>query len=188
MRRGDGSFFAFVVGTALAVLFAESSALAEPQVSGALTTGAGFTDMRASNGPRVAYHLGGRFDALFLRDRAGTMALGPYVDLATEAFDTFQTGGGVSWLVPVGEPALVLSAGGFARTSRFGWEPGAEATVFFGSKSFNYHSIYSMGLGLFLQGRYGFGDGKQADAILGVHVDLEYLALPALFLYEAIAH
>jgi hypothetical protein len=186
MRLGAGSFFAF--GVALAWATSARDAAADTQVSAALTTGAGLTDMRASNGPRVAYHLGGRFDALFLRDRAGTMAVGPYVDLATEAFDTFQTGGGLEWLVPIGEPALVLSAGGFARTSRFGWEPGAEATIFFGSRSFNYHSPYSLSLGLFLQGRYGFGDGKQTDAILGVQVDLEYLALPALFIYEAIAH
>jgi hypothetical protein len=187
MRLGAGSFFALAVAVAVATTSVREAA-ADTQLGAALTTGAGLTDMRASNGPRVAYHLGGRFDALFLRDRAGTMALGPYVDVATEAFDTFQTGGGLEWLVPIGEPALVLSAGGFARTSRFGWEPGAEATIFFGSRSFNYHSPYSLSLGLFLQGRYGFGDGKQSDAILGVQVDLEYLALPALFIYEAIAH
>lgn len=188
MRLGAGSFFAFAVVAVATTTALPRAASADPQLGAALTTGAGFTDMRASNGPRVAYHLGGRFDALFLRDRAGTMALGPYVGLATEAFDTFQTGGGLEWLLPIGDPVLVFSGGGFARTSRFGWEPGAEATVFFGSRSFNYHSFYSLGLGAFLQGRYGFGDGKQADAILGVQVDLEYLALPALFIYEAIAH
>lgn len=187
MRLDAGSFAVFVASVA-ATLALAGEAHADTQLSGALTTGAAFTDMRASNGPRVAYHLGGRFDALFVRDRAGTMALGPYIGVATEAFDTFQAGGGLEWLVPVGEPAFVFSAGGFGRTSRFGWEPGAEAAVFFGSKSFNYHSPYSLTLGLFLQGRLGFGDGKQADAILGVQIDLAYLALPALFLYEAIAH
>jgi len=186
MRLGARSFLAFA-GLALATSFAPS-AHAEPQLSAALTTGAALTDMRASNGPRVAYHLGGRFDALLLRDRAGTMALGPYVDVASEAFDTFQAGGGLEWLIPAGDPAFILSAGGFARTSRFGWEPGAQATIFWGARSFNYHSLYSPGVGLFLQGRYGFGDGKQADAILGVHLDLEYFVLPALFIYEAIAH
>ena len=66
-------------------------------------------------------------------------------------------------------------------------KPGAQATIFWGARSFNYHSLYSPGVGLFLQGRYGFGDGKQTDAILGVHLDLEYFVLPALFVYEAIA-
>ncbi|MBX3229712.1 MAG: hypothetical protein KIT84_05210 [Labilithrix sp.] len=185
MRLGARSFFVLVATALGAVAFAPSAA-AEPQFSGALTTGATLREMRASNGPRVAYHLGGRFDALFFRDRAGQMAFGPYVDLATEAFDTFQTGGGLEWLVPAGEPAFIFSAGAFARTSRFGWEPGAQATIFWGARSFNYHSLYSPGVGLFLQGRYGFGDGKQADAVLGVHLDLEYFLLPALFIYEAI--
>lgn len=163
------------------------SAHAAPQLSGGLTTGAALTDLRAPNGPRVAYHLGGRFDALFLREKAGAMALGPYVEVATAAFDTFETGGGIEWLVPAGDTAFVLSAGPFARKSRFGWEPGAATTIFWGSRSYNYHSAYSLGLGLFVQGRYGFGDGRQADAILGVQIDLEYLALPFLFAYEAVA-
>jgi hypothetical protein len=176
------------VAVSIAMHGVSRNAAATPQMSGGLTTGAAFTDMRASNGPRLAYHLGGRFDVLLLRDRAGTMALGPYVDVATAAFDTFESGGGLEWLVPTGDAALILSAGGFARTSRFGWEPGAVGTVFWGSRSFNYHSSYSLGVGLFLQGRYGLaGDGRQADAILGVQIDLEYLALPFLFAYEAIA-
>jgi hypothetical protein len=174
-------------GATVLLLAASSPAEATPQVSAGLTTGGALTDLRAENGPRLAYHLGGRLDVLLLRERAGAMALGPYVDVATAAFDTFETGGGLEWLIPAGDTAFVLSGGGFARTSRFGWEPGAVGTLFWGSRSFNYHSTYSLGLGLFLQGRYGLaGDGRQADAILGVQVDLQYLALPFLFAYEAI--
>lgn len=176
-----------VVGASV-VLLGTRPAGATPQPSAGLTTGAALTDLR-TNGPRLAYHLGGRFDVLFLRDRAGTMALGPYVDVATAAFDTFESGGGLEWLVPAWDTAFVVSGGAFARTSRFGWEPGAEATIFWGSRSFNYHSAYSPGLGLFAQGRYGLsGPGKQADAILGVQIDLEYVALPFVFAYEALTH
>jgi hypothetical protein len=157
-------------------------------MSGALTTGVALTDLRAPHAPRVAYHLGGRWDLLLGRDQANRMAVGPYVDVATEAFDTFQAGSGVEWLVPAGETALILSGGGFGRTSRFGLEPGAEATVFWGSRSYSYDSIYSLALGVFVQGRYGFGDGKQADIVGGLQVDLEYLALPFVFLYKAVAH
>ena len=183
-----GTRFIAAVGLLLAPAFVAGAADAAPQVSAGLTTGAGLTDLRTSSGPRLAYHLGGRLDLLLLRDRAGKMALGPYVDVATAAFDTFESGGGLEWLLPAGDTAFIVSAGAFARTSRFGWEPGAAGTIFWGSRSFNYHSTYSLGLGLFLQGRYGLaGDGRQADAILGVQVDLQYLALPFLFAYEAVA-
>jgi hypothetical protein len=185
-KRVRAKFF-LLLGVGVSVATFATIAEATPQVSAGLTTGAALTDMRANNGPRLAYHLGGRFDVLLLRDRAGKMAVGPYVDVATAAFDTFESGGGVEWLVPVGETALIFSGGLFARTSRFGWEPGATGTLFWGSRSYNYHSAYSLGLGLFLQGRYGLSDtGKQSDAILGVQIDLEYLALPFLFAYEAI--
>jgi hypothetical protein len=177
----------FAAPVAFAFAFACSRAHAEPQVSAGVTTGAALTDLRADNGPRLAYHLGARADVLFLRERAGTMALGPYVDVATAAFDTFEAGGGLSWLIPAGETAFILSGGAFARTSRFGWEPGAATTLFWGSRSFNYHGIYNIGLGLFAQGRYGLaGDGRQADAILGAQIDFEYLALPFIFAYQAI--
>jgi hypothetical protein len=177
---------ALALVTASLLLAGIRPAHAAPQVSAGLTTGAALTDLR-TNGPRLAYHLGGRLDVLLLRERAGTMALGPYLDVATAAFDTLETGGGVEWLVPAGDTALILSGGAFARTSRFGWEPGAAATIFWGSRSFNYHSAYSLGLGLFAQGRYGLGGpGRQADAILGVQLDLEYVALPFVFAYEAL--
>ncbi len=174
------------VGLGLAVLLAPCAARAAPQVGAALTTGVATTDWRAENGPRVAFHLGARVDALFLRDRPGQMALGPYVDVATAAFDTLEAGGGLSWLIPAGAPALVLSGGAFARTSRFGVEPGVAATLFWGARSFNYHGVYGLGVGLFAQGRLGLGDGRQADAIAGVQIDLAYLALPFVFAIEAI--
>lgn len=152
-----------------------------------MTTGAAFTDLRADNGPRVAYQLGGRLDLLFGREGPRDMALGPYLELTTAAFDTFETGGGVAWLVPTGSTAFVFSGGGFARTSRFGLEPGVAGTIFWGARSYNYHSSYAIGAGLFAQGRYGLGgEGQQADAVVGVQLDLVYLVLPWIFAYEAI--
>jgi len=175
----------FVVLATMSGVF-EARAEAHPQISSGLTTGAALTDLRFERGPRLAYHLGGRLDVLFLREAPGDMAIGPYVDVATHAFDTFETGGGVSWLVPAGGTAFVLSGGAFGRTAGFGFEPGVAGTIFWGSRSYNYHSTYGIGVGVFAQGRYGFGDGKQADAILGAQIDLEYFALPFVFAYEAI--
>ena len=176
-----------LLAAATTVLGASTRAEATPQIGAEATTGVALTDLR-TNGPRVAYSLGARFDALFLRDGPRDMALGPYLDIATAAFDTLETGGGVEWLVPFDATAFVFSAGSFARKSSFGWEPGASATIFWGSRSFNYHSVYGLGLGLFAQGRYGFGDSHATDAIAGVQLDLAYLALPFLFAYEAIRH
>src|SRR5688572_10889725 len=107
MRALDGPFgtarptfgrTSIVVAAVLVGLLVPASAHAAPQVSAGLTTGAALTDFRAENGPRLAYHLGGRFDMLLLRDRAGAMAIGPYLDVATAAFDTLETGGSLEWL------------------------------------------------------------------------------------------
>jgi hypothetical protein len=181
-------------GLVAAAISSGSSANATPQYSGALTTGASIADLRAGDGPRVAGHLGGRFDVLLLRERANTMAVGPYVEVMTEAigkraFELFESGGGVEWLVPAGDTAFVFSGGGFVRSSQLGWTPGAAAGLFWGSRSFNYHSSYSLSLGLFAQGRYGFqAAGKQADVVVGLQADLAYLAMPFIYAYEAIAH
>jgi len=162
-------------------------AAARPQISSGVTSGVALTDLRADNGPRVAYQLGGRLDLLLGREGPHDMAIGPYLELTTAAFDTFEAGGGVAWLVPTGSPAFVFSVGGFARTSRFGVEPGGAATIFWGARSYNYHSSYAVAAGLFAQGRYGLaGDGRQADALVGVQLDLEYFALPFVFAYEAV--
>lgn len=175
--------------TAAAVTVAAAiPAGAHPQVTAGATTGLALTDARAENGPRAAYHLGARLDLLFLREKPRDMAIGPYVDVVTAAFDTFEGGGGIAWLVPTGATAFVFSGGAFGRSSRFGWEPGVGGTVFWGPRSYNFHSVYAVGVGLFAQGRYGLGDGKQADAIIGLQLDLEYLALPFVFAYEALAH
>lgn len=180
------STIGWAIAFGVIVATCSSEATAHPQISVSTTQGLALTDFRADNGPRLAYHLGGKFEALFLRDKPRDMAFGFYADVATEAFDTFEVGGGLSWLVPTQATAFVFSAGGLARTSSFGWEPGLSTTIFWGSKSFNFHSVYCVGAGLFAQGRYGLGDGHQADAIAGVQIDLAYLALPAIFIYEAI--
>ena len=81
------------------------------------------------------------------------MAVGPYLDFATHAFDTVETGGGIEWLIPVVEDSLpfVLSAGAFARRApSLPWEPGIATTLFFGSRSYNFHSIYGLAAGLLM--------------------------------------
>ena len=170
-------------------MLAARPANADLQISTGVTTGVALTDLR-TNGPRVAYTLGGRFDFLFGRTSPRDMAIGPYLEILTTAFDSIEGGGGVAWLVPTGATGFVFSVGAFARSAGYGLEPGAAGTIFWGSRSFNYHSAYAISAGLFAQGRYGMGGNdtsKQADVLFGVQLDLEYLALPFVFAYEAIA-
>lgn len=159
---------------------------AAPQANVGLTIGGGTGAL--GNGGGGFFHLGGRADVLFLRERGKDMALGPYLDIATSSFNTLELGGGLEWLIPVRDDLpIVVSAGGFERrVPVFGWEPGVVSTLFFGSRSYNFHSWYNLGLGLFVQGRRGLGDAKQTEIIFGAQVDLALLAYPFIFAYEAL--
>ena len=156
-----------------------------PQVSVGLTLGGGAADLRTR--PLGVFHMGLHGDVLFFRDRDKDMAMGPYVELLTVAFETVEVGGGVSWLIPVSEHfPLVLSAGAHARGYPGGWEPGVHARIWMGSRSLNFDSAYGLAAGLFVEGRYGLGDGQQADILGGVQLDLELFALPFVLLYNAV--
>lgn len=168
------------------LVLAPSIASADAQVNAGLTVGGGVAEMR--DRPHAAFHLGLHGDVLFLRNRNSDMAIGPYVEASTYGFATAELGGGVSWLVPVSSSLpFIFSAGTFARNEHAdGWEPGAAATIFFGSRSYNFHSTYGLMAGLFLQGRVGLANSRQADLLLGAHIDLSLLAWPWVYAFQAI--
>ncbi len=182
----------FVVSSIAAALVAHATvARADPQTSFGITFGDGITNLRDGSGPRNAIHAGIRGDLLFLRSRENQMALGPYVEVLTERFNSLDAGGGLEWLLPA-FPAFpfVVSAGSFVRNAEGygGYQPGVAAALFFGPRSFNFDSTYGMANGIYVQTRYGLGDAKQADLLFGIQIDFEILALPWIFTYEAIAH
>lgn len=163
---------------------------ARPNATVGLTTGLALADLRTS-GPGGVFHLGLRPSLMLGRRRDDAMGAGPYLEVLTVAFDTLELGGGIDWLIPaLRDFPLVLSGGGFARTARGipGWEPGVSATAFLGGRSHNFHSWYGLAGGLFVQGRYGLGEAKQADLLIGAQVDLAVLALPFLYLWNVVAH
>ena len=171
------------VGVLMGALVVATSlpAAADPQFSAGLTLGPAFRHLRV--GPvKPALHLGGRFDVLFLRQSQRDMGLGPYVDVGTSGFDSFETGGGLSWLIPAGATSFVASGGAEARVAGGTTEPGLTWGLFWGSRSYNFHSVYGFGLGLFAQGRYALGDSKAFDLVTGVQVDFAVVALPFLLL------
>jgi hypothetical protein len=146
-------------------------------------------DVVGARPPGASVHLGGRADVLFLRDRNGQMALGPYLDGATAGFHDLDLGGGIAWLVPLTtEVPLVLSAGGLARNGDArSWAPGLEGTLFVGSRSFNFHSWYGLAAGVFGQARWVPAYPATVDFVVGLQLDLELVVLPALFLWDAVS-
>lgn len=172
---------ALALGLVVALL--PRPAQADPQWSVALTGAVGARDLRDEVRPVV--QLGGWADVLFLRQRNNQMALGPYVNLLTGSFRSFEAGGGVSWLLPVGGPVFILSAGPHLRVGDGSTLPGLTGNLFFGSRSFNFHSSYGYSLGIYAQGRHGLGDSRQAELTGGVQADVMVLALPFLLLANA---
>ena len=127
-------------GVVVSVMSASVPARAEPQFSAGLTLGPAFRHLRT--GPvKPALHLGGRFDVLFLRTSQRDMGLGPYVDVGTSGFDSFEGGGGLEWLIPAGGTSFILSGGAEARVAGGRTEPGATWGLFWGSRSYNYHTL-----------------------------------------------
>ena len=187
-RRAD---LARCSGTAVILgIFCGSDASADPQASIGLTVGGVVEDAVGPSSTHGAFHLGGRASVLFLRNRGADMAIGPYLDVATASFRNVDLGGGVEWLLPVRDDLpLVLSAGGFWRDGDArSWSPGMEGTVFFGSRSYNFHSWYGLAAGLFAQSRWVPSSPSTLDLVFGVQIDGELLALPAVLIYEAIRH
>jgi len=165
-------------------------AKADPQASAGLTIGGVVQDVVGPSPASGALHLGGRASVLLLRNRGADMAVGPYLDAATASFHDVDLGGGAEWLLPVRDDLpLVLSAGAFWRNGEGrSWSPGMEGTVFFGSRSYNFHSWYGLAAGLFAQTRWLPSSPSTLDLVFGVQIDVELLVLPALLIYEAIAH
>jgi hypothetical protein len=178
------------IACALATLFVAFPAAAHPQANAALTLGL------AENGDRDDWRggmhasTGVRGDVLFLRERDLDFGIGPYVEGLTTSFHDVELGGGATALLPVHEYLpIVLSAGPYARhTEAFAWEPGLAASLFWGSRGYNFHSDYGLSGGLLVQARYGLGDSHETSIIVGAQVDLVFIAMPFMFAYDAIRH
>jgi hypothetical protein len=170
---------------AAALLFGAANANADPQISAALTVGGGAGELRAAEA-KPLFHLGLHADVLLFRKRDGQFDFGPYVEVLTRTFETFEAGGGASLLLPISEAVpIIVSSGPFVRGSDKGWEGGLSGQLFVGSRSFNFHSVYGFVLGGFAQARVGFGPTNPLDVLGGLQIDLELLALPFVLLWQA---
>lgn len=170
----------------VAAVAATRAGRAEPQISVAATVGGGAAELRAP-APRPLFHLGLHGDVMLFRSRNGQLDAGPYVEVLTRTFETFEAGGGLSLLLPVTDAApVILSGGPFLRGSASGWEGGVAGGLFFGSRSFNFHSAYGYALGGFAQVRAGFGPAQGLEVLGGIQMDLALLAMPFVLLFQAL--
>lgn len=184
-RRPAAYKRAAAVALALVSTSVAPGAHAEPQLSFGVTTGYGARHLR--DDVRGAAHLGARGSLLLARSRNRDLGIGPYVEGLTVAFADVQLGGGVEVLLPgFDSPAFVLSAGPFVRHANASWSPGAAGTLFMGFREHNFHGVYGMANGLFVQGRLGFGDSRQAEVLGGVQLDLALFTLPFLLLWGSL--
>ena len=90
---------------------------------------------------------------------------------------------GSAWFCPDadGSERACTDAGDSAEVS-----PGAEGTVFWGSRSYNFHSWYGFALGIFAQARWVPSPPAAGDFILGVQIDGEFIAMPSILIFSAL--
>jgi hypothetical protein len=171
------------------VMLSSGSARADVQGTAGLTIGAAGTGVDRKIWDRTVFHMGLHADVLFGRSRSTHFGLGPYVELFTNALDEVQFGGGVSGLLPVLDPfPLVLSVGAYGRKGDddYGVEPGVAAELFWGTRSYNFHSNYVMTAGIIAHMRYGLGPSRETSIIVGAQLDFAALGLPLVFLINAV--
>jgi hypothetical protein len=63
------------------------------------------------------------------------------------------------------------------------WAPGASGRLFWGVRSHNYHGVYALSIGLWVEGRHFFDPQGTTDIAAGIDVDLQVLAIPFVALY-----
>ena len=115
------------------------------------------------------------------------MAIGPYIETSTEGFESIAMGGGGEWLAPIWPSfPFVLSAGAYAeRAPGYPWSPGISTRLFWGPRSYNFHSVYGLAAGLFVDGRMALAESDRAAIVIGAQVDFATLALPFILAINA---
>jgi hypothetical protein len=177
MKLGGALLFA-------ATLLAAESAQASPQWNASALTGVCGLGSEDHYWDRTCFYNGLRADVLFGRSRNSDFAVGPFAGLATAGFDDLRLSGGGSFLIPLTAYfPLVLSASGYERHEDE-WTPGVSGWLFFGSRSYNFHSSYVMAGGILLGLEHDVGGPKQNTIFVGAQIDALILALPFVAAYE----
>jgi hypothetical protein len=132
------------------------------------------------------FAFGARADVLFGGRGPHVPRVGPYLSVRTDDFSDLSLSLGASVLLPVTSTfPVVLSAGAVGRA--LAGEPafGVSGRLWWGTRSYNFHSVYGMTAGLWVEARV-FLTEPSTDVVAGVDLDLEAFALPWIFLWNAL--
>ena len=173
-----------VAGSLVAATARGENAPTRPQANAGLAVGLARVTGEGS-APATPVSLGIRGDVLFGRNGPHAWGVGPALGIGTYRFRDLELQAGASVLVPIHEYLpLVFSAGPYTRRAGT-WDPGAYASVFWGSRSFNYDGDYGLAVGIVVEGRAGFGDVRERTLLVAAHLDLQVLVLPVLMAINA---
>jgi len=172
------------LAVALTALICARTAAADPQWNASLVTGAAGIGHDGDYWQDTEWFNALRADVLFGRSRNSDIGVGPFLAVGTAGFDDSRFEGGASIQLPVFDYfPFVLSAGGYAR-QQSGWHPGASGWLFWGSRSFNFHSSYVMSGGLLIGFQQDLDDQRQNAWVVSAQIDGLVIALPFLLGYE----
>ncbi len=161
-----------------------TNAHADPQWNASALAGVCGRGADGSHWDDTCFYTGIHGDVLLGRNRNSDFGVGPYLQFTTAAFDDIRLGGGGSLLLPVSAYfPIVLSAGGLARHDEK-WTPGVQGSVFFGSRSYNFHSSYSLAGGIVLGYEQELRDQKSNAIVIVAQIDALFVALPFIAGYQ----
>jgi hypothetical protein len=185
----SGRHLVAVIAAPALVALAGGAARAEPQGTAGVTVGVAGVGLDRAFWDATVFHLGLRGDVLFGREGNSDFGIGPYGELLTHAFDEMQLGAGGAVLLPVLDTLpVVASAGIYGRfgDDPFGLEPGVAGSLFWGSRSYNFHSNYVMSAGILAELRVGLGESRETSIVLGAQLDLAFISLPVVMLINGL--
>ena len=138
--------------------------------------------------PETLFATGLSGDVLFGRSSPRSLGLGPAVTVGTVGFRDLSGTLGASLLLPVHDYLpLVVSAGGVLRHhGDFGQQAGVAASLFWGSRSFNYTGTWGLVGGVVLEGRQMFGSPHDHAFLVSAQLDLQVMALPVVMVINAL--
>ena len=159
-------------------------ARADPQWNVSAITGVCGSGTRDSFWQDTCWWNGLRGDVILGRAREKDVGIGPHLSLETAGFDDLRLGAGATTVLPlIGSVPFALSAGGYARSSSAGWEPGVAGSLFFGSRSYNFHGSYAIAAGLLVGLNVGLGDSRETAIVVAGQVDMLFLLMPFIAAY-----